>query len=474
MQLLPPIPSRSAVAAVTSAAFSLCLAACIQGDLEPESDPDTIRSPVEVSAADTTASGEQLVAGRAHGCSLDPAISGLLCWGDNRRGQTDVPRLIAPSFVSAGGDVTCAIDRGRVRCWGDNSKRQTSVPSRLGTSTQVAVGGAHVCALNDADKVRCWGDSTHGQLAVPASLRGVRAIAAGARHTCALTSSGVTCWGDNASAQLDVPPLVRPSRLAVGAFHSCVIDGEDVTCWGGDLDALRDEMPELPHPTAIAAGAAHTCVVSDLGTQCWGDARISLTPRELTLPIQLAVGGGDGVAHACARHQQGVACWGDDSLEQTQYDGLPLHALYRAETVIDAPAALVWDVLMDLPNYGEWNPYTIAMKSTLRVGDPMVMTVRMSALLTLEQTEHIRVLDYDGYKACWGINTTTPALNSGERCQWLEELSDGSGTRYITEDLIEGSLNPVVSGLFDGDLKVGFEGVAKGLKARAEALNTAP
>jgi hypothetical protein len=70
---------------------------------------------------------------------------------------------------------------------------------------------------------------------------------------------------------------------------------------------------------------------------------------------------------------------------------------------------------------------------------------------------------------CWGIETTTPELNSGERCQWLEALP-GGGTRYVTEDLIEGSLNPVVQALFDGDLKVGFDGVARGLKSRVETL----
>ena len=97
----------------------------------------------------------------------------------------------------------------------------------------------------------------------------------------------------------------------------------------------------------------------------------------------------------------------------------------------------------------------------------MVMTVKMSELVTLEQTEHIRVLD--GRKACWGINTTTPEANSGERCQWLEPLPDG-GTHYVTEDLIEGTLNPVAIGLFGESTRLGFEGVARGLKQRAEAL----
>jgi Regulator of chromosome condensation (RCC1) repeat len=409
---------------------------------------------------------KQLVLGRAHGCSLDPAISGLICWGDNRHGQATVPSLDSPTFVAAGGDVTCAIDGARVRCWGDDAHGQLAVPAGLGRATQLAVGDAHACALTAAGAVRCWGDDAFGQLGVPA-LRDVKALGAGVRHSCALAQGGVTCWGDDAQGQSHAPTLVSPVQLAVGGFHSCALAQGGVTCWGGSA-ALRAAVPTLSSPTLIAAGRSHSCALDSSGARCWGDpAAGGLAPRELTNVKQLAVGGAEGFAHACARHQQGIACWGDNRLGQTAYDGRPLHVLYRAESSIAAPPAAVWSVLMDLKNYGLWNPFTTAMKSTLKVGDPMVMTVKMSALVTLEQTEHIRVLD--GRKACWGIETTTPESNSGERCQWLEPLPDG-GTRYVTEDLIEGTLNPVAIGLFGENTRVGFEGVARELKVRVEAL----
>jgi hypothetical protein len=444
--------------------LALCGAACTEVEVPPAD-----------AGADAQVPGEpvprppvkQLALGAAHGCSLDPAISGVVCWGDNRRGQAAPPWLEA-QVIAAGGDTSCAIAHGGVTCWGDGSRGQLEVPPRLGEPVQLAVGEGHVCMLNAAGAVRCWGDNRHGQADAPV-LRGARAIAAGARHSCALGADGVRCWGDNSFGQLDVPSLARPVELALGAFHGCAIDAGRVLCWGGASSALREQVPALDAPRALAAGGAHSCVLDAAGVQCWGDSAASgLAPRELTLVQQLAVGGGAGLAHACARHQQGVACWGDNSLGQTEYSGYPLHVLYRAEAEIAAPPALVWDVLMDLESYPLWNPYTIAMESTLRVGDPMVMAVKMNELLTLEQIEHIRVLEA-GHKVCWGIETTTPELNSGERCQWLEALPDG-GTRYVTEDLIEGLLNPVVLGLFDTDLQRGFDGVARGLKGRAEGL----
>jgi hypothetical protein len=420
------------------------------------------------SAASNDPTGKQLVAGNAHACSLEPKTSGLLCWGDNRFGQATVPAFLSPNFVAAGGDVTCAITNDIVSCWGDPSHGQLLVPFGLLNPIQLAVGAAHVCALTADGTVHCWGDNAYGQLSAP-RLDNVRAIAAGARHSCALTDRGVTCWGDNSQSQLAVPTLQAPLQLAVGAFHNCVIDAGKVVCWGGKTSALLAGIPQVSGPTAIAAGADHSCVVDAQGVQCWGDpATTDLKPRELTEVTQLTVGGGAGRAYACARHLQGVACWGDASLHQTSYDGGPLHVLHRSESFIAAPAAKVWGVIVDLDHYPDWNPYTIAMKSTLQVGDAMAMTVKMSATQTIQQTEYIRVLEA-GHKACWGIDTTSPEANSGERCQWLETMPDGS-THYITEDLIEGTLNPIVTLLFGNDVQVGFDAVASALKTRVESL----
>lgn len=416
-------------------------------------------------AAGSSPTSKQIALGKAHGCSLDPAISGVLCWGDNSHGQTDVPSLSEPSFVAAGGDTSCAISDGEVQCWGDGSAGQQRVPIALRQPIQLAVGVSHVCALSQSDELRCWGDDSFGQLRVP-PVRKVQSIAAGARHTCALADGGVHCWGDDSRAQLAVPALVDPSRLAVGGDHACVIDSGKVTCWGGST-ALQERIPSVVGPSVIAAGSAHACVIDAEGVKCWGDELSGeLTPRELTNPIQLAVGGGDGRSHACARHQQGVACWGDDELGQARYDGAPLHLLYRSEARIEAPAARVWDVLMDLPRYPDWNPYTIAMQSTLQIGDPMIMSVKMSDALTIEQTEYIRVLE-PRHKVCWGIDTDSPEFNSGERCQWLEELP-GGGTLYVTEDLIEGTANPLVTALFGDAVKNGFDAVALALKEYVE------
>lgn len=444
-------------ASIGAGIFLTCLIGCA-GDAQPSISAFALAS----------TEGKQLVLGKAHGCSLDAAISGVLCWGDNRKGQTNVPSLSSPSVIAAGGDTSCAIDRGGVTCWGESEHGQLRVPFNTSSAKLLAVGDRHACAASERSGVTCWGDDLLGQASPPA-LDGVTALGAGSRHSCAIAADGVTCWGDNTLGQLDVPALTNPTSLSVAADHACVIEVGRLVCWGGLHKGLYENIPVLEEPQLVATGATHTCVLDKQGVHCWGDTIAGdLTPRELTLTSQLAVGGGDGWAHACARHLQGVACWGADNFGQASYDGAPLHVLHSSEARIDASSEAVWAVIMDLAKYPEWNPYTIEMQSTLELGAPMVMTVKMNDLVTLEQTEHIRVLE-PGHKVCWGINTDTPELNSGERCQWLEPLP-GGGTLWRNEDLIEGSANPLVSALFGGDVQRGFDAVGVALKKRVESL----
>ena len=42
---------------------------------------------------------------------------------------------------------------------------------------------------------------------------------------------------------------------------------------------------------------------------------------------------------------------------------------------IDAPAAFVWDVLVDYRRYPEWNPYTVAADSSLELGARIDLTL---------------------------------------------------------------------------------------------------
>ena len=62
--------------------------------------------------------------------------------------------------IAAGGHHTCAIDKaGKVVCWGHNRRCQTNVPAGFEAAVAVAAGLSHTCANDKAGKVVCRGYS---------------------------------------------------------------------------------------------------------------------------------------------------------------------------------------------------------------------------------------------------------------------------------------------------------------------------
>lgn len=60
---------------------------------------------------------------------------------------------------------------------------------------------------------------------------------------------------------------------------------------------------------------------------------------------------------------------------------------------IDAPAAVVWQVLTDFPRYREWNPFCRSAESTLEPGAPIDMRVKLLGPKEKAQREYIRSVE---------------------------------------------------------------------------------
>ncbi|NDF24359.1 MAG: hypothetical protein EB148_07770, partial [Actinobacteria bacterium] len=202
--------------------------------------------------------------------------------------------------IAAGSAHTCALlDDETVKCWGNglfgrlgtgstsnigdaaNEMADFLLPVDLGsgrTASQIAVGGAHSCALLDNFDVKCWGKNDVGQLGygdtsnrgdaanemgsnLPAvqfpAGRTARNIVAGANHTCALLDdASVICWGAN-----DYGQLGQDSTTSIGDGVGASVASTPSINLGTGRTAL-----------ALAAGDAHTCAILDNYTvKCWGD-----------------------------------------------------------------------------------------------------------------------------------------------------------------------------------------------------------
>jgi hypothetical protein len=137
-----------------------------------------------------------------------------------------------------------------------------------------------------------------------------------------------------------------------------------------------------------------------------------------------------------------------------------------AETLIAAPARVIWAVLVDLPHYGKWNAFAYSVESSLRVGDPITMRVRMSERWELRLVNQVRRVEPERL-LCWG--TCYPAfLLYGDRYQTLDPVRPAI-TRYRTWETYHGLLGATTMSQAHL-LRRGFDLICAGLRARSEAL----
>lgn len=313
----------------------------------------------------------------------------VLCWGKNTYGQLgsgsreDSSRLVKVEGLqdavelAVGRDFSCARRKaGSVACWGNDENGQLGdgrgpkigalslrpvAVAGLRSSTQLAAGEFHVCALEPAGTVQCWGNAANGQLGSDAArafgkplaigpLGPVRRIASGASHVCALEASGIVqCWGRNTEGQLGdgksgsrikpvtVAGLEDVVDLASGHRHTCARtrDGK-VWCWGDNASAQlgpnagRDpkrgtpvEVEGLAGVVELAGGSDHTCARLQSGrAMCWGSNAVGqlgqrsnvsrlaepTAVRGMSDALDLAL----GERHTCALRKTGeIACVGD-------------------------------------------------------------------------------------------------------------------------------------------------------------------
>ena len=145
------------------------------------------------------------------------------------------------------------------------------------------------------------------------------------------------------------------------------------------------------------------------------------------------------------------------------------HVVTSVTVEIAAPASFVWDVLVDYASYPEWNPYTIAVDTTLEIGDRIDLTLPNpdGSDGTMLNREFIRVVD-PPHHLRYDTGSEYPGL-LGMRDQYVTELAPDRCT-YHTTDTLSGELADLVMESNGAWIKAGFDSVAEALKVRAEQL----
>ena len=133
---------------------------------------------------------------------------------------------------------------------------------------------------------------------------------------------------------------------------------------------------------------------------------------------------------------------------------------------IKAPAEVVWQVLTDLPQYSEWNPFCLECESTLKPGDPIKMTVN----LTGRPQKVVEVMrEYlPGQRFAYSMKPVPGGALSSLRSH--DVTGSGAVTRYRSHFELNGWLRFLVLALFRDKLEKGFAAMTKAVGERAERL----
>lgn len=137
------------------------------------------------------------------------------------------------------------------------------------------------------------------------------------------------------------------------------------------------------------------------------------------------------------------------------------------EIIINAPAQVVWEVLLDFANYGLWNTFCPSAKGEPVVGSPLEMQVDLGQGLQL-QVEYITRIE-PCHTVVWSMENKPGDPIHADRTQRITPIDEKS-CRYISIDEFAGpAVGPMIEQL-GAAVERGFNACALGLKARAEQL----
>ena len=140
---------------------------------------------------------------------------------------------------------------------------------------------------------------------------------------------------------------------------------------------------------------------------------------------------------------------------------------------IDAPAYVVWNILVDMPKYNEWNPFCIECESTLEMGAPVNMKLKsyVTPGEVFDNCEYVCAFEPNKLLS-WELPYTEEWPYPARRDQIIETVSPEKCSYYSTDAFLGDNGIHVMR--FAGPwVKRAFDDTALALKERAEAFYAA-
>lgn len=139
---------------------------------------------------------------------------------------------------------------------------------------------------------------------------------------------------------------------------------------------------------------------------------------------------------------------------------------YKSEIDIHSDKAHIWRVLSDCKTYPKWNPFTTQIDTSWKIGEEVYLTVQMKpnsgAMIRTEYLEKFVPEEEMRWGFSWGL------FLRASRSQKLTQVGDKT-TNYLTEDIIQGFLSPIVHLFFGKWVQRGFNAISIALKKYVES-----
>ena len=142
------------------------------------------------------------------------------------------------------------------------------------------------------------------------------------------------------------------------------------------------------------------------------------------------------------------------------------HQLHT-EITIDASPQAVWAQLTDLDGYESWNPFVVASRGEVVVGQRLVNRLQPPGGRAQTFKPTVTVVE-PGRTFEWLGRLGLPGIFDGRHRFDLESTADG-GTRLVHRESFSGLLVPFMRRMLDTTTREGFELMNQALKARVES-----
>jgi hypothetical protein len=265
-----------------------------------------------------------IAAGLSHSLALTPD-GGVVAWGDNSKGQLNVPSSAQNGIVSIAGNQAFGLAlnaSGGVVGWGDNGSGQTTIPASASSDViAISAGDSHALALKTDGSVIAWGYDRNNQATVPAGAQsGVVAISAGGQYSLALKTDGtVVAWGNLQSYPLPASASSNVASLESGTSHALAVKTDGSVVGWGDPTSGRITIPAGASSgvAAVSAGFDHSLVLKDDGSLLafGGNANGQTTIPSAAQTGMAAIAAGNGFS-LVVKTDGSVVAWGANDKTQ--------------------------------------------------------------------------------------------------------------------------------------------------------------